>query len=140
MRTWLYNRIRNCVGLPNPYGDQVVTTGASDPTSPSAPKPGTKQFLLFAMGVEQKFLGMPAQARTQNIPFTVYVYDDPGSMLKIDDACVALKNGIPTDGGIVVGSMSVMGLTWEETGEDGFDDHYKLSVRPVRFNLVTASG
>lgn len=139
MRTWLYNRIRYCYGLPTNYAQNVITTSGSDPTNPVEPKPGTKQFLLFAMGVEQPFLGMPAEARAANVPFTVYVYDDPGSMLKIDEACLALKSQIPTRDGVKVGGLSVLSLDWTGTSVDSFDDHYKLPVRSVTFNAVVRS-
>jgi hypothetical protein len=89
------------------------------------------------MGIEQPPLGMPMEARAQSIPFTVWVHDEPGSMLNIDDAAVALKDNLPIADGAVVGGMSVYEVRWSETGEDSYDDHYKTNCRPVRFSMMT---
>lgn len=133
MRTWLYNRIKGLGSIPAAFGVgpamRVIASGAAD--TPQKP------FLVVQMGVEQAFLGMPAEMSVQNIPFTVWVHDTPGSMLNIDDAAVALKDGLPLPDGAVVGGMSAYEARWLEIGEDGYDDHYSTNCRPVRFNLVT---
>lgn len=132
MRTWVYNRIRGLSGIPAAFGSppRVLSSG-NDDTNP------VKPFLLVSFGVEQPPLGSVAEMRVQRIPFTVYPHDIPGSMLNIDDAAVALKNGLPMNSGVVVGGMSVYNLEWEETGEDGYDDHFSTNTRPVRFWMMT---
>lgn len=131
MRTWVYNRIRG-LSLPPEFGTppRVLSSG-NDQTNP------VKPFLLVSFGVEAPPLGAPAAERTQRIPFTVYPHDVPGSMLHIDDAAVALKNQLPMLDGVVVGGMSLYNLTWEETGQDGYDDHFGTNTRPVRFWMMT---
>jgi hypothetical protein len=131
MRTWLYNRITAIDALDAEYkaAGKVIASGAAD--SPQAP------FLVAAMNVEQPFLGMPPSMRANQIPFTIWVHDTPGSMLRIDAACIALKNNIPTQDAFMVGSMSVFEIRWSETGEDAYDDHFKTNCRPVRFSMVT---
>ena len=126
MRTWLYNRIKGLAGMP--AGIAVISSGAAD--NPVAP------FVIVQMGVEEPPLGAIAEERTQQIPFTVWVHDRPGSMISIDDICVALKDGLPVEG-IVVGNMSIYRLKWESTGQDAYDDHYKTNTRPVRFSMMT---
>jgi len=133
MRTWLYNRIKAAIeaagGMPDGLKDRIVSSGSADnPTPP---------FIVLSMGVEQPPLGMPASSRTQQIPFTCWIHDKPGSMINIDNIGVALKDALPTDLGAVVGNMSVLGLKWTDTGEDAFDDHYNTNTRPVRFELTT---
>lgn len=129
MRTWLYNRIRAITGLPAGIVDRIVSSGGAE--NPGVP------FMAVAMGNEAAAFGMPASSRTQEIPFTVYVHDKPGSMLNIDAVCVLLKQELPTENGAVVGGMSVYNVRWEATGEDGFDDHFSTNVRPVRFTMMT---
>lgn len=130
MRSWLYNRVKNIQNWPTYFSqDRVISSGSAD--QPVAP------FLIISMGVEQPPLGLPASTRTQRIPFTVWVHDKPGSMLKIDDMAVALKDGLPTMDNLMVGGMSVYNLEWVETGADAFDDHFKTNTRPVRFTMMT---
>lgn len=127
MRTWIYNRIKAILGDPTIWS--ITSSGSAD--NPAPP------FMVVSMGVEQPPLGMPASSRTQQIPFTVWVHDKPGSMVRIDEMAVALKDGLPTDLGAVVGGMSVLGLAWTDIGEDAYDDHYSTNTRPVRFVLTT---
>jgi hypothetical protein len=131
MRTWLYNRIKGITALPAGFkaDNKIIMSGSAD--NPAPP------FAIIQMGVEQGVLGMPDSARTQEIPFTVWLHDKPGSFLNIDNAAVALKDGLPTPLGAVVGAMSVFECKWEVTGEDAYDDHYSTSTRPVRFKLTT---
>ena len=132
MRTWLYNLLTNMGALPAPYRlpGKIISSGAAD--GPGAP------FIVASLGVEQPFPGMPRESKTQEIPFTLWVHDVPGSMVQIDDAAIALKNNIPTRDGFKIGNMSVLEVRWTETGEDAFDDHFKTNCRPVRFAMVTA--
>lgn len=130
MRTWLYNRISNLAGLDDAYKNNVYSTGSAD-------NPGSGKFLMINMGTEAPPLGLPRSARAQDVPFTVWVHDEPGSMVAIDDACVALKDGVPTEDGFMVGAMSVYGVKWEGTGDDSFDDHFGTNCRPVRFSMMT---
>lgn len=129
MRTWIYNRIKAISGLPAGLADKIISSGSAE--NPAPP------FILVSMGVEQKPLGMPAESRTQSIPFTVWVHDKPGSMLQIDDVAKLLKDNLPTLDGAVVGSMSIYQLVWEETGQDAYDDHFGTNARPVRFSMMT---
>lgn len=129
MRTWLYNRVK---GLALPAGfdpEDVLSSGAaSNPTPP---------FLMLSMGVEQPPLGSVPEEATQRVPFTIWVHDRPGSMVKIDDVCVALKNGIATMDNFMIGNLSVYEVRWLEIGEDAYDDHFKTNTRPVRFAAMT---
>lgn len=108
---------------------RVITSGnANNPTSP---------FIIVQMGVEQTPLGMPAESRTQEIPVNIWVHDKPGSMVAIDEACVALKDNMPYHDGIKVGGLSILDFWWEDTGEDAYDDHYGTSTRRVTFRAMT---
>lgn len=129
MRTWLYNRISNLAGLADEFKNNVMSSGSAD--NPSKP------FLMITMGTEAPPLGLPRSARAQDVPFTIWVHDAPGSMVKIDEACVALKDGLPTEDGFMVGAMSVYGVKWEGTGDDSYDDHFGTNSRPVRFSMMT---
>jgi hypothetical protein len=133
MRAWIYNRIKGIGAMPAAFGAgaamRVISSGSAD--NP------VKPFMVVQMGVEDPPVNSSAEERTQNIPFTVWVHDAPGSMLNIDDAAVALKNGLPTVDGAVVGGMSVYRVKWEATGEDAYDDHYHTNTRPVRFSMMT---
>lgn len=131
MRTWIYNRVKGLDALPAAFkaDGKIISSGSAD--SPVAP------FLMVNMNVEQPIPGMPAEMRVQEIPFTIWVHDTPGSMLNIDDAAIALKSGLPTVDGLVVGNLSVFEVRWTETGEDAYDDHFKTNCRPVRFSMTT---
>lgn len=133
MRTWLYNRIKAAAGIPAAFGSganmRVISTGAADQP--------VKPFMIVQMGTEDPPLGSVAEERTQLVPFTVWVHDEPGSMLNIDDAAIALKNAIPTEDGVVVGGLSIYRVKWEMTGEDAYDDHFGTNTRPVRFSAMT---
>jgi hypothetical protein len=96
-----------------------------------------KPFLLVSMGVEIPALGSTPEMRTQSIPFTVWVHDEPGGFTNIDDAAMAIKNGLPTLNGFMIGGLSVYEIRWEATGEDVADDHFKSDARPVRFTAMT---
>lgn len=130
MRAFIYNRIKNLPNKPTSLSTLSFysSAGADNPTKP---------FLLIAMGTEVPPLGMPAEARTQMIPFTVWVHDEGSSMLRIDDAAVWLKNELPTETGFKVGNISVYHIKWEDTGQDVFDDFFKTNTRPVRFSMMT---
>lgn len=128
MRAWIYNRIK-ALDLPVDMEDRVISSGAAD--NPGVP------FIAVAMGTEVPVLGMPAEARVQEIPVDIWVHDEPGSMLHIDDACVVLKNNLPTEDGVVVGNMSVLNLRWEETSSDAYDDHYGTNTRRISFRMTT---
>lgn len=128
MRTWLYNRIKAIDALPQGFKDRLISSGDAD--NPSAP------FAIVQMGVEQPVLGMPTSAGAMTIPFTVWLHDEPGSMLSIDDGAVALKDGLPVPNGAVVGGLSLYEVKWVGTGEDAFDDHYGTNTRPVRFEMT----
>lgn len=132
MRTWLWNILKNMLAIPAPYraDGKLISSGSADMPAPP--------FMMLTMNVEQPFLGMPPSAKVQNIPFTIWVHDTPGSMTRIDDAALAIKNNLPTQDGFMIGNMSVMEVRWTETGEDAYDDHFKTNCRPVRFNMVTA--
>ena len=130
MRVWIYNRIKAIAGLAAIVGDRISSAGSLD-------NPAVKPFIHVAMGVEQPALGMPAEARVQRIPFTCYVHDTPGSMIKIDQVAQLLKDNLPTPDGVKVGGMSVYQIEWTDTGEDGYDDHFGTNVRPVRFSMMT---
>jgi hypothetical protein len=110
--------------------NNVISSGAVD--NPDPP------FMAVSMGTEQTPLGMPAESGTQEIPFDVYVHDRPGSMLKIDQACVALKNNLPTVDGAVAGGMSIHSIRWEDTSADAYDDHYQTNMRRVSFRMYTS--
>jgi hypothetical protein len=129
MRAWLYNRVK---ALTLPTGDDpadiLSSAAATNPTPP---------FLILSMGVEQPPLGGTQEERTQRIPFTVWVHDAGSSMVKIDDACIALKQGIPSLNNFMIGNLSVYEVRWEETGQDAFDDFFKTNTRPVRFAAMT---
>lgn len=133
MRTWLFNRIRGITSIPAAFGSgdtlRLFASGAAD--NPEKP------FMVVTMGIERPPLELPRSARAQAVPFIVYVHDAPGSMLNIDDCAVALKNNLPTEDAAKVGNMSLYSLWWEETGQDGSDDHYGTVVRPVRFSMMT---
>lgn len=129
MRTWVYNRIKAITGLPAGIIDRIISSGSGD--NPASP------FMVVQMGTEDTPLGATAEERTQQVPFTVWVHDKPGSMVQIDDVCVLLKNNLPTEDGIKVGNMSVYRLKWESTGEDAYDDHFGTNTRPVRFSMMT---
>lgn len=135
MRTWIYNRIKAIVGIPTSFGVgsamRVISSGSADQP--------VKPFLLVQFGVEQPPLGASAEERTQAVPFTVWVHDKPGSMVNIDDAARALKNGIPIAVGVVIGGLSIYEVRWVETGEDTYDDHFMTNTRPVRFSAMTRS-
>ena len=130
MRTWLFNRLTNMSEIPAEFRQtgKIISSGAAD--APLAP------FLIVSLNVEQPWLGLPRLVGAGTIPFTVWAHDTPGSMLRIDDACIALKHYLPTDDGFMIGQMSVMQLRWDETGEDSYDDHFKTNCRPVRFAMV----
>lgn len=132
MRAWVYNRIKN-LSLPSAFGVgasmRVISSGSAEQPQ--------KPFLVVQMGTEVPPLGSTPEERTQMIPFTVWVHDEPGSMVAVDDASVALKNGLPTEDGAVVGGMSLYRLKWEDTGEDAYDDHFGTNCRPVRFSMMT---
>jgi hypothetical protein len=123
MRTWVYNRVKAILDDWN-----VISSGST--ANPDRP------FAVVSMEVEVPFLGMPASARVQEIPVAVWLHDKPGSMLKIDDGSIALKNELPTADGVVIGGLSVMDLRWSGTGADAHDDFYNTSSRPVRFTIV----
>lgn len=127
MRTWIYNRIKAILGDPTNWS--LTSSGSAD--NPATP------FIVITMGTEQPPPGMPASSRTQQIPFTAWVHDAPGSMVRIDEMAVSLKDGLPTADGAVVGGLSVLGCVWTDTGEDAYDDHYGTNTRPVRFLLTT---
>lgn len=131
MRTWVYNRIKG-LSLPSAFGTppRIISAGTVE-TSP------TKPFLLLSFGVEQPPLGAVAEMRVQNIPFTVWCHDLPGTFLDIDDATYVLKAQLPMVDGVRVGNMSVYNVKWEETGEDAFDDFFKTNTRPIRFSMMT---
>lgn len=128
MRAWLYNRIKNIAGMSTLIGDRVISSGAADnPTEP---------FLVVQMDPERPPLGLTRKANAQEIHFIAWVHDKPGSMLKIDEVCVLLKNLLPVEA-VWVGNMFVASLEWDETGGDAFDDHYSTSTRPVMFTMMT---
>ncbi len=131
MRVWLYNRIKNLAGLHADFKAEgkIISSGSAD--RPEAP------FLVVTMGVEQPPVDMPPEMRTQSIPFTVWVHDTPGSMIKIDDGALALKIGLPTFDAQMVGGLSLYELRWTDTGEDTYDDHFGTNCRPVRFAAMT---
>lgn len=124
MRTWIYNRVRAILASMDVY------------SAGSADNPPNRPFAVISMEVEVPFLGMPASARVQEIPFAIWVHDVPGSMLAIDDAAIALKNGVPTHDGVVIGGLSALDVSWAGTGADAHDDFYNTSVRPVRFVAI----
>lgn len=127
MRVWLYNRIKALV-LPNGMAARIIASGSAD--NPARP------FITIQMGNEEPFPGMPRSSGAMQIPFTAWIHDAPGSMLDIDEAARALKDGLPTPLGAAVGGMSVYECNWDATGEDAYDDHYGTNTRPVRFTIV----
>ena len=129
MRQFIYNRIKDIAGLSTIVGDRVISSGAAD--NPVEP------FIIVQMGIELPPLGLAKEAGAQSVPFSCWVHDKPGSMLRIDEACVLLKYGIPTDVGAKVGNMSHYGIEWVETGGDAFDDHYGTNTREVMFTMMT---
>lgn len=130
MRAWIFNRINNLPNKPTSAASLSVygSAGAEQPVAP---------FALVSMGMEIPPLGMPAESRTQLIPFTVWVHDLGSSMVRIDEVAVWLKNELPTQVGFKVGNMSIFEIKWEDTGGDVFDDHFKTNTRPVRFSMMT---
>ena len=131
MRTFIYNRLKNLAGIPAKFGTppRIISTGNNE-DNPQKP------FLLVAFDIETKPLDSVAEMRVSRIPFTVWVHDEPGTMLDIDEAAFAIKNGLPTPDGAAVGNMSHYGITWEEIGGDTADDHFGTNTRPVRFWMV----
>lgn len=131
MRIWLYNRLKNLAGLDAAFkaDGHIISTGAAD--NPAKP------FLLVSMKVESPPLGLPPSAGAQGIPFGIWVHDTPGSMTRIDDACVAIKTGLPTQDGFTTGGMSVYEVRWLSTGQDAYDDHFGTNCREVQFSMMT---
>lgn len=129
MRVHIYNRVKNIASLPAAFKEDVVSSGAAD--NPEAP------FLIVSMGVERSPFGLPSYVGAQEVPFTIWVHDKPGSMVAIDDAAVALKVGLPTRDGFMLGGLSVYEIKWVETGDDSYDDHFGTNCRPVRFLAMT---
>lgn len=127
----MYNRIR-ALTFPAAFGapPRIISSG-SDLDNPLKP------FMILQMDIEEKPLGATAEMSVSRLPFTVWVHDEPGSMVAIDDAAFALKHNLPTLDGAVVGNMSHYGIEWEDIGQDAFDDHFKTNTRPVRFVMRT---
>src|SRR5690349_13364838 len=121
MRTWIFNRVKDILGLDD---DHVISSGAGG----SAPD---GVFAVVSMGVEAAFPGMPTERKPSIIPWTVWLHAGlDASMLDIDDPAILLKNELPTEDGFKIGNLSVLRLKWEETGQDAFDDHWGTNCRP----------
>lgn len=129
MRTWIYNRVKAILDA-HGWTYKILSSGAAD-------TPAVKPFLIITMEVEQPPLDLPAGSGAAWVPWAIWVHDTPGSMLKIDDVVIALKNELPTLDGVVIGGLSRYGLDWTETGQDSYDDHFGTNTRPVRFRAMT---
>lgn len=130
MRAWIFNRIKALNNKPASANALTYysSAGASSPVGP---------FVLISMGTEVPPLGLPAESRTQLVPFTVWVHDSGESMLRIDEIAQWLKAELPTEVGFKVGNLSVYNIKWESTGDDAYDDHFRTNTRPVRFSMMT---
>jgi hypothetical protein len=128
MRSWLYNRV-----LPTLVGTEFAgrlfqSGNADDRIAP---------FAVLRMMVEQPFLGMPPSTKSGNVPFAVNLHTPAGeSMVDVDAAAFAVRDGIATEDSVVVGNLTVLNLRWTDIGEDAYDDHWGTDYRPVRFNMV----
>lgn len=133
MRTWVWNVAKATPGLPAGITEsKIMSSGSAD--NPVAP------FVLISMGVEQQVLGMPASAKTSEVPFDLWVHDRPGSMVNnIDKACFAFKDYLPTLVGVRVGNLVVLEIRWEEIGPDQKDDHFGTMTRRCSFRAFTSS-
>lgn len=128
MRTWLYNRVLPAL-VGTEFEARLFASGNADERI--AP------FAVLAMMVEQPVLGMPYEAGATNVPFAVNLHTTAGeSMVDVDSAAFAIRSAICTEDNVVVGNITVMNLRWTDIGQDGYDDHWKTDVRPVRFNMV----
>ncbi len=132
MRAWVVNRIKAMTTLPAGFKDRVLAPGAVE--NPLKP------FTLINMNSEQPVFGLPAEARAQSVPFTVWLHDEPGSMVDIDNASIIIKDALPAkieEEGFKIGNLSVYEVRWTGTGDDGYDDHFGTTCRPVRFVAMT---
>lgn len=127
MRAWIVNRLKGLVDLQPIVGSRVYTDVAE----------AAEPFIVVRMGVEIAEARLPAEARAQLVPFNVWVHDKPGSYVRIDDIVQIIKRDLPTEDGFMIGNFSVFRIKWEDTGNDGFDDHFGTNARRMGFTAMT---
>lgn len=130
MRTWAWNIVRGMEGLPAGMEGRVYSSGSADnPVSP---------FIIVAMGVEIPVLGMPRNSKTAQVPIDVWCHDRAGSMVNIDNACITLKNNLPSLAPVRIGGLFILEIAWEEIGPDQQDDGFQTMTRRCSFRATTS--
>jgi hypothetical protein len=118
MRAWAYDLIKEAV---DPW--TVLSSGAvgrDDAVPPSKP------FVVIRAGVIQ----IPIRGGTKQTRLFVYVHDEPGTMIRIDDGHDRIKAAFDA---VEVPSLAdgswLQDVIWESLSDDFYDDGFKTNTR-----------
>lgn len=135
MRTLVFNTVRDAlaglVGDP-PRIYQITAPGVGNvPASPEKP------FIIISEGVTTPFPSVSETSDAESIPYTVYAYDNQGSLVLV----TKLLRKITTPVKALTGQVSptgarCLGATWGGLSQDFPDPTYEASVRYASFVLV----
>lgn len=127
MRKWAYDTVKACPGLSDFAGDRVFSSGSVDGPEADSPE---RPFVVIRFSTNQS--GLP-KTKVKQQRFQAWLHMEPGSMLPIDDLCLAMEDWVPSQAPQLNNGYRIMECVWEFTSPDTFDDHYKTETRYVEF-------
>lgn len=131
MRRFIYGVVSN-LELPRGAEQRVYSSGATGMGQEDQPD---RPFVMVTSQTNQPGL---RRAMINQQRFQVWFHDDPGSMTDIDDGLKLIQDALTAYAESWWNDeIFLMGVEWENTSGDMFDDHFKTNTRYCEF-LITA--
>lgn len=132
-RTWVYQKVMATPSLGVP-GARVYSVGAVGRLGDTPDRP----FIVI-----REMLIAPSLLPSwpvDNRPYQIWVHDDPGSMMRIDQAIGAVRVYLPEQAPTVFGDEEIFACEWNAMSDDLYDDHHKTNTRHADFTLKVKGG
>lgn len=136
-RKFMYDSVLTMPSVPGQFGSRVMATGAGQGPGGETDRP-TTPFIIIRAQTNQRPILMPAasEMKVKQQRYQVWVHWDSDDTTPADDVVAELENLMPTKAGVATAEGNIIECRWEDTSEDGYDDHYATNTRYVTF-LVT---
>ena len=136
-RQFMYDSVTSLPTVHSLFGDRVMSTGAGEGPEGDGDMP-TAPFVIIRAQTNQRPVFLPAapEVKVKQQRYQVWVHWQGGDTTPADDLVKELEDQVPPMAGVKTSEGNIMECRWEDTSEDGYDDHFKTNTRYVTF-LVT---
>lgn len=134
-RQFMYDSVMTMPTIASVFGSRVMATGAGEGPEGEGDLPDVP-FVIIRAQTNQRPVFMPGEVKVKQQRYQVWIHWRGGDTDASDDLVKDLEDRMPLLAPSKTAEGNIMECRWEDTSEDGYDDHYKTNTRYVTF-LVT---